>query len=131
MVATGELVPTGGEKISGTVLVTVSEPAKGPPPTTLNATITFSDLSIPYENVQVGGTLSSKAIDPCFDTGSRAGGGEISPNSLGFAEALMPIMVQGETVQEVVLYLGDAPVDEDSDCLQSIVARAALNWQTQ
>lgn len=129
-IATGELIAIDGEHISGHVLVTISDPAAGAAPTEPHATVTFSDFSIPYEYVTVGGILATEAQTSCFDTGLRVGGGQITPDSQGTAETLMPTMLQGQRTQEIVLYLDHTQVHNSADCLQPVVARAALSWHT-
>lgn len=129
LIATGDLIAGDGQDISGQVQIFAAEPLPGAPETEVNAVVAFSNLSIPYQHVVVGGALDAKAQESCFDLGLRASGGQISPDQHGAVETTMPFVLLGQTVQEIVLHLDYTQVEESAECRQPVVARAVLNWQ--
>ncbi|TQL42901.1 hypothetical protein FB468_0910 [Leucobacter komagatae] len=92
--------------------------------------VRFTDLTAPVATLGVGGELIGSAAGPCFDTGLRTGGGDISVGPAeGPQTSTMPMDAEGREVAELVLLVHEQ--DPNAECFYRVVARAPLVWDEQ
>lgn len=126
--ATGTFTSIDGQT-TGRVEVASKRATIGSTTTDTDATVSFFDLATPYSHLTAGGALVPRGDDPCFDTGTRAGGSMIIPDVDGSATTIMPAEVDGHRLHEILLHLDWTQVDTETEtCLQPVVARAPLTW---
>ncbi len=89
--------------------------------------IRFADLTATVTTLGVGGELIGSDPGPCFDTGLRTAGGDITVRPAeGSQTTTMPVDAEGRAVVGLVLLVHEQ--DPNAACFNRVIARAPLVW---